>query len=270
MPTIDLIALDLDGTLLQPDDSVAAEERAAITEALAGGIRVVLVTGRGAEFPAMLAAELGLDLPVICCHGALTKDFLSGRTLGHIPLPLAQARDLIAFGEQHDLDLAVYHEERFHRLAGRQRYMADMVAPSWVELESFSELREGAPTMLRFLGAQAVERVRDELVGRPVHAKFERWGSFEECAITALEATKLHALAALCRDLRVSAEHVLAIGDSANDLPMLQWAGVGVAMGNADLDVRGAVAFQTDDVRAHGAAMAIERFALAPLRRRSA
>jgi len=267
---IELIALDLDGTLLQADDRVAAPERKAVERALARGIRVVFVTGRGAEFPSMLAREMGLDLPIICCHGALTKDFLSGRTLGHIPVPLQQARELIDFAIERDLDLAVYHEERFHRLAGRERYMPDMVGPSWVEVEDFGFLRDGAPTMLRFLGNASVEGVRAQLARRPLHAKFERWGAFEECAVTAREATKERALARLCADFQIPRERVLAIGDSANDLPMLRWAGIGVAMGNADSAVRESVGRVTLDVARHGAARAIERYALESEGRRSA
>ncbi len=270
MAHIELIALDLDGTLLQADDRVAAPERRAVERALARGIRVVFVTGRGAEFPSMLAREMGLDLPIICCHGALTKDFLSGRTLGHIPVPLQQARELIDFAIERDLDLAVYHEERFHRLAGRERYMPDMVGPNWVEVEDFRFLHDGAPTMLRFLGNASVEGVRAELAHRPLHAKFERWGEFEECAVTAREATKERALARLCADFQIPRERVLAIGDSANDLAMLRWAGIGVAMGNAEAAVRESVGRVTLDVAHHGAARAIERYALESEGRRSA
>ena len=82
MPTrIDLIALDLDGTLLSPDETIAPRNRAAIAAALAAGIRVVLVTGRGVDMPIRVSHELGLNLPVICCHGALTKDFGANKTL---------------------------------------------------------------------------------------------------------------------------------------------------------------------------------------------
>ena len=72
IPPIDLIALDLDGTLLAPDETISLRNRTAIKNALTAGIRVVLVTGRGVDVPIRVAKELGLNLPVICCHGALT------------------------------------------------------------------------------------------------------------------------------------------------------------------------------------------------------
>jgi len=87
-PPTELIALDLDGTLLSPDETVSARNRSAIAAALADGIRVVLVTGRGVDTPIRISRELGLNLPVICCHGALTKDFGADKTLVHIPVPM--------------------------------------------------------------------------------------------------------------------------------------------------------------------------------------
>ncbi|MBV8489132.1 MAG: HAD-IIB family hydrolase, partial [Candidatus Eremiobacteraeota bacterium] len=107
-PSIDLVALDLDGTLLDGNEGISAANRAAIDACLASGVRVVLVTGRGSDTPERLVKELRLNLPAICAHGALTKDFLSGRTLGHIPVPLQYARPLVEYGEANDLSIAVY------------------------------------------------------------------------------------------------------------------------------------------------------------------
>ena len=87
---IDLIALDLDGTLLGPDEDVSVRNRDAVRRALESGVRVVLVTGRGVNLPMRIARELNLNLPVICCHGALTKDFGANRTLVHIPIDIVR------------------------------------------------------------------------------------------------------------------------------------------------------------------------------------
>jgi len=115
---IDLIALDLDGTLLDSSGEISARNRSAIRAALESGIRIVLVTGRGVATPIRIARELGLNLPIICCHGALTKDFTANRTLGHIPVPLQYAKPIVEFGEQNALALAIYVEESFYWLEG--------------------------------------------------------------------------------------------------------------------------------------------------------
>lgn len=262
-PAINLIALDLDGTLLAPDESISPRNRKAIAAVLAAGTRVVLVTGRGVDTPIRVSKELGLNLPVICCHGALTKDFGANKILEHVPVPLQYAKPMIAFAEAHGLALAVYHDESFHRLAGSEIYMEDMRGPGWREAPSLSEiLRDGAPTFIRFLGPESVARMQREFGDLPLAFRHETWHDFVECAVLNRAASKKNALAQLCADFGISAERVLAIGDSRNDVPMLRWAGIGVAMGNALPEVRESVRYVTAPNDRDGVAQAIERFCL--------
>lgn len=265
VPRIDLIALDLDGTLLNSSDHVSAVNRAAISAALEAGVRVVIVTGRGADAAGDVARELRLNLPIICAHGALTKDILSGKILGHIPVPLQYAMPMIEFAEANGIDAAVYVEERFHRLAGMPPYMNDMRGPHWIEVQSLARVLSSAPTFLRFFGRDAVRTIRTTFADMPVHFKYETWGDFEELAVTSIEATKKNALARLCADLNISASHVMAVGDSRNDVPMLRWSAIGVAMANALPEVRGAVSHVTSGNDDDGVAAAIDRFVLGPL-----
>jgi Cof subfamily protein (haloacid dehalogenase superfamily) len=261
---IDLIALDLDGTLLAPDESISAVNRAAISRALKSGIRVVLVTGRGADTPIRVSRELGLNLPVICCHGALTKDFGANKTLAHIPVPLEYARPMLEFAERTGAHTAVYAEEMFLRPTGSHVYMQDMVGPGWREVPTLLDaLKTGAPTFIRFLGAPAIQAMKREFGDLPLTYLYESWKDFEECVILNRDANKKNALSRLCADFQVPAERVLAIGDSRNDVPMLQWSGVGVAMANALPEVRQAVHYVTGDNLDDGVAQAIERFCFA-------
>ena len=262
MSPIDLIALDLDGTLLAPDETVSLANRAAIARALGAGIRVVLVTGRGVDTPLRVSRELGLNLPVICCHGALTKDFGTNRTLVHIPVPLASAKPIIEYAEAHALAIALYAEESFWRTPGTAIFMPDMlhwqVAPTLLDV-----LARGAPTFLRFLGTASADVLVRRFGDLPLSFRRESWFDFNEIAVLNRDASKKNALELLCNDLRVPAERVLAIGDSRNDVPMLQWAGIGVAMGNALAEVREAVPYVTDSNERDGVAAAIERFCFA-------
>jgi Cof subfamily protein (haloacid dehalogenase superfamily) len=261
-PPIELIALDLDGTLLSPDETVSARNRSAIAAALADGIRVVLVTGRGVDTPIRISRELGLNLPVICCHGALTKDFGANKTLVHIPVPLQYALPMVAFAEKNNLAIAVYADEFFWRLTGSHIYMQDMTGPAWREAKSFEEVLTVPPTFIRFLGKESVEAMRKEFGDLPLNFHYENWFDFVECAVLSREASKQTALARLCADFGIPGERVLAIGDSRNDVPMLRWAGVGIAMGNALPEVREAVRYVTASNERDGVAAAIERFAL--------
>jgi Cof subfamily protein (haloacid dehalogenase superfamily) len=264
MPTpIDLIALDLDGTLLAPDETISPRNRAAIAEALAAGIRVVLVTGRGVDMPIRVSRELRLNLPVICCHGALTKDFGANKTLEHVPVPLVYAKPMVEFAECEGLSIAIYVDEAFYRLAGSQIVMDDMRGPGWHEAPSLAEILTEAPTFIRFLGEQSVARMQAEFGDLPLNFRYESWHEFVECAVLNREASKRNALAKLCADFGIPSDRVLAIGDSRNDVPMLRWAKVGVAMGNALPEVRQAVRYVTARNDQDGVAQALERFVFA-------
>ena len=257
---IDLIALDLDGTLLGPNDEVSERNRTAIARALDEGIRVVLVTGRGTDVPIRLSKELDLNLPVICCHGALTKDFGANRTLVHLPVPLVYAKPMVEFAEKNGLSIAVYSEEYFYRLEGTKLFMQDMTGPAWREAKTFEDVTRVAPTFLRFLGADSVRAMEREFGDWPLNFRFESWGDFYECAVLSREASKKSALQRLCADFQILPERVLAIGDSRNDVPMLRWAGTGVAMGNALKEVKESVRYVTASNAEDGVAVAIEKF----------
>jgi Cof subfamily protein (haloacid dehalogenase superfamily) len=257
---IDLIALDLDGTLLDPQEHISDRNRAAIRRSLENGVRVVLVTGRGTDLPIRISRELNLNLPVICCHGALTKDFGANRTLVHLPVPLQYAKPMVEYAEHHELSLAIYSEEYFWRLEGSHLYMEDMTGPAWREAKTFRDVLSGAPTFLRFLGADSVRAMQREFGDWPLNFRLETWGDFYECAVLNREASKKNALARLCADFQIGPEHVLAIGDSRNDVPMLRWAGIGVAMGNAMAEVKQSVRYVTASNAEDGVALAIERF----------
>jgi len=259
---LDLIALDLDGTLLNSREEISPRNRRAIRAALDAGIRIVLVTGRGADTPIRVSRELGLNLPVICCHGALTKDFMANRTLGHVPVPMQYAKPMVEFAEREGLSIALYSEETFYRLEGSKLYMDDMTGPTWREVRTFADVMHAAPTFIRFLGEQSVAAMEREFGDLPLHFKYENWLDFVECAVTSREATKARALARLCADFQIASENVMAIGDSRNDVPMMRWAGLGVAMGNALPEVQQSVRYVTLDNDNDGVAAAIERFAL--------
>jgi Cof subfamily protein (haloacid dehalogenase superfamily) len=264
VPSIRLIALDLDGTLLDSSERISPANRAAVSAALDLGVHVILITGRGSDTPLAFAQDLGLRHHVICAHGAITKDVRSGHDVRHVAIAREHSSQLLRFAHERKLDCAVYVEERFHRLAGGRRHMGDMHGPYWVSIESLLELEDREPTFIRFFGREAVDAIKSEFSELPLHFKYETWGDFEELAITSAEATKQGALEQLCADLGIEAEEVLAIGDSRNDVPMLNWSGIGVAMGNALPEVLDAVDYVTSSNDEDGVARAIERFVFSP------
>jgi hydroxymethylpyrimidine pyrophosphatase-like HAD family hydrolase len=102
--TISLLALDLDGTLLNSHGRVSERNLKAIEKARANGVRVALVTGRRFRDSRPVALELGLDIPLISHNGALTKHAETLETVAVLPLPLAAARESLRVGRDAGAD----------------------------------------------------------------------------------------------------------------------------------------------------------------------
>jgi hypothetical protein len=263
-PAIGLVALDLDGTLLGRNDDVSPANLRAVRTALELGVRVVVVTGRGAsDLPGKTLRRLGLDLPVICAHGALTIDSSSGAILRHVPVPTEHALRMVEHAERCGFNAAAYCDDRFWCFEGNPTGLDGLRGTDWHRVSSLAEVvKRRSPTFLRFFGRATVDAMFETFADLPLHLKHEVWETFDECAVTSSQATKEIALARLCAELGVPAGEVLAVGDSRNDVPMLAWAGIGVAMGNALPDVRRRVGRVTADCASDGVARAIERYVL--------
>src|SRR5205814_4851471 len=103
-----MLAIDVDGTLIGRDRHVSPRVRAAVRAALGVGALVTLATGRWFRSAQPIAAELGLELPIILRNGALVKDSLTGEVLDHCHLPVAMARAAIGLIERRGLQPIVY------------------------------------------------------------------------------------------------------------------------------------------------------------------
>src|ERR671921_450448 len=283
---ISLIALDLDGTLLDSRGRVSERNRAALDEARARGVRLALVTGRRFRDARPLALELGLDVPVIAHNGALTKHAHSLETVAATLMPVEAARAVVRTGRAHGADALVSDD---HVGAGLLVY--DHISPGATALAKYVEwsrrvVGEDAaaairrvPSLEEYLdhdplhvafsgGCAAMERLagvmRAEL-GASVRLLLTLYPKTDFALLDILnpEASKGAGLAAVAAEQGLRREEVMAVGDNFNDLEMLEWAGTGVVMGNADPGLHAAGRFHStaanDDA---GVADAIEKFVL--------
>src|SRR5919199_1596351 len=102
-----LVALDLDGTLLDSRGRLSERNRRAIREARSRGVEVALVTGRRFRDARPVALELGLDVPLVAHNGALTKHARSLETVSAVLLPLEAARETLRVARAHGADALV-------------------------------------------------------------------------------------------------------------------------------------------------------------------
>lgn len=282
---ISLLALDLDGTLLNGRGRISDRNRTAIDSARANGVHVALVTGRRFRDSRPIALELGLDVPVIAHNGALTKHAETLETVSVLTLPLPAAREALRVGRSVDADplLSDDHEGLgvlvYDRLSGANAAVHKYVA--WArrihgeeegqrsvrKVDSLEAYLDHDPIHLAFSGGCEKMDQLEELLHAELGATVKILGTkYPEQDFTLIDivnpaASKGAGVAATAAELGVNPEEIMAIGDNYNDLEMLLFAGTGVVMANAPLSLREIAglhptAANTED----GVALAIERF----------
>ncbi|HMA34858.1 MAG TPA: Cof-type HAD-IIB family hydrolase [Chloroflexia bacterium] len=265
-----MIALDLDGTLLDSHARVSTGNAAAIAACQAAGVRVTLATGKLLISARHICDQLGLREPQITANGAALMGRDPERILDVSPLPAADYQAAMAALAEYELPAAAYTPHAIYTAALDPRLHAVVVIhePQPIVLPDVAHRAavDGAPfvkvlTMLdqhdpastateadlraRFAGGLTVVRTS------PVFLEFLAPG-----------VSKGRALRRLAGLLDLDLAAVLAIGDSYNDLPLLATAGFSVAMGNAPPEVQAAAQAVTADNDHDGVAAAIYRYVL--------
>ncbi len=263
-----LLALDLDGTVMGPELIVSEVVQQAIVAAQARGVRVTLATGRmfGASLP--FARLLNVHTPIICYQGAMVRHPVTGEIYHHVTMPGELAAEAVRMLLAQNIFVIAYIDEKLCIVERRpeldlyQRYHPEG-AQVVVADDLAAMVQNTPPTKLLFVAEPPVverelarhgERFSGQL---SVVRSHELFGE-----LTALHVSKGAALEALAHDLGIAREGVIAIGDQENDLSMISWAGLGLAMGNAIPEVQAAAAAVLPSVHDHGVAYAIERYIL--------
>jgi hydroxymethylpyrimidine pyrophosphatase-like HAD family hydrolase len=266
MDGIRLVASDLDGTLLRPDESVSDRTRSALAAAREAGITVVVVTGRPARSLAPIAERIGLGGIAICANGAVIWDLDSGTMVDHSPLAEDLAARLIGALREAipGVLFAVELEQGFGREAGWSDGLL-LPAPDVLEADALELVTGPVTKLLVRHPTLPFEEVAERARGAVGEDAVVTWAGLRVVEISAAGVTKAFALERLCRRLGIASHQVVAVGDMPNDLAMLDWAGTSVAVANAAEEVLEAAdevtAANVDD----GVALLLERL-LAPAR----
>lgn len=268
--TIQLIAIDMDGTCLNKWKAVPKENLAAIREACDCGIRIVPCTGRGLRCYPVPLQKMDQIRYVITSNGARTTDKVTGQDIRECTIPCTQAAEFLKrigrwnFGTSLHLDGRCYDDSLLIHVARRLFYHGDYATSvlrlrrltSWLVRESRRPGAAGVEKMnLIFITRRGLNKAMALLKEYPDFCCAVFNPHYIE--ITAPGASKGEALKALSEHLGLEREQVMAMGDSDNDVPMLKYAGYPVAMGNASSHVK-AIAAEITDTAAHaGVAQAI-------------
>ncbi|WOP19116.1 HAD family hydrolase [Raineyella sp. LH-20] len=248
-----LVATDLDNTLLRSDKTVSPRTDAALRAAAAAGITVVPVTARqrlGLVTVAPQFVELADSFGgwAVCSNGALGLDLVTGRRLFEATMNVADQRDLVV-----RLTAAV-PDVRF--CAVRDGGDGFLVEAGYAELSVWADHNRD-PRRMQVVGRSALaDTPNNKMVARhPVLTARDLLDAFRALDLPGLQATssgapflevsaagvgKAYGLQRLTDHLGIAAAQVVALGDGLNDLDMLAWAGWGVAMANAEPELRAA------------------------------
>lgn len=263
--SIKLIAIDIDDTLITDQLVIPHACRQSIATARAQGVKVVLATGRMLESTTPFAKELGLTEPLICYNGALIQSPNDGYPLIHHPIPLELAREIVALGQSENLHVNVYLDGRMY-VAVINEYTEFYSSFTKTEAHPVGDLlafMDRPPTKLLYVcKAEVAEKWRKTLQQR-YHGRLEVFRSKPQYVeFTNRGVSKGAALQELAELYSLVPAEVMAIGDSFNDIPMLKYAGIGVAVANAPTAVRSMADYVTASNEECGVAEAINCFVL--------
>jgi hydroxymethylpyrimidine pyrophosphatase-like HAD family hydrolase len=250
----DLLAIDLDGTLLDSSHRLPLENRAALHAAHAAGIRIVLCTGRSFPETRPILDEIGLDLDAtVTVFGAVLTDVRTGRTLERLAFELPLAYRLTDWFRQrgyavlwlNDADEAgfdgyVIDGPRRHPAVDRwvqytpcrvlcvENIAGDVYPPVRISIiDELDVLEELNPEVHREFDGQ----IAYNLLRAPAY-------SLTIIEAFAPQANKWYGIQRLCQRWGIDTARTVAVGDDINDLAMVRHAGLGVAMANAHPEVR--------------------------------
>jgi Cof subfamily protein (haloacid dehalogenase superfamily) len=246
----DLVALDVDGTILPDSKALPAETRAAIHAVAERGVTIVIATGRRWRTAMDVIEPLGVGDYLIQSSGAVVRRVATAEILLERFIPGAIARPVVELGRAHGITgvwydvpgrtRKLYVFGSLREVESLRRYASRNLA-AFVETDSFDGLADAME--LVFFGEE--DRLREFQVelesGYAGQVRTMPWTNYAFASlvleVVGYDVSKGAALEWLTERLGVARERVLAVGDDVNDREMIRWAGRGVAMGNASQPV---------------------------------
>lgn len=266
MNPIRLIISDLDGTLLSADHTLPSSTATAIREYVIRGGCFTLATGRPFITARPIIQQLELDLPVILCNGAVLAQ-ANGIPLERSGISLAGLYDLLNAADQSGLDILLFCGDEVQTLARNINIAAyerkEGVTCSLIRLHEIQECDTEIEKAILLGPVEQSRRLFAEYVDRsPVLqssiAAFQSEDNYLE--LVPGQVSKGTALQRLAATLDIPLNQVMAIGNQLNDLPMLQAAGLGVAVANSPDELKQAADYVCEASYSEGVLEAMERY----------
>ncbi len=257
-----LIAIDLDGTLVNREGVILSSSRKAIRRIIDSGMKVTLATGRMYQPSSRFAQELEVSIPIICYQGALIQEPYNGSVLWHKPLPVPTARRVIKQVRQVGVQSYVYVNDQVYveEITERGQWYAQRNGIDLNLVRDLVAFPERQPTEIVAWGeAEKIDRLIIRLDADFGSSLLVTKSYPTFCEIAHPASGKGNALEYLTKLLGIKQSQTVAIGDGPNDISMLKWAGLGIAIGTASEEVTAAADWVVNNETGDNFAEAVER-----------
>ena len=246
-----LAAVDLDGTLLGPDKKISPMNVTAVHRLQDSGVKVIIASGRRHQNSLRFHQELGLKGPIIACQGGLTRNGETGEILDARFLPEQVADQLVSEGDALGLDVIYYHLEHLYVGASHSRWLDLYKARVGERPDLLPDLHllagQRALKVVWYAEPSKLAMLRTEMATRYQGQADVLSTEMENLEFMPVGVNKATALAKIAGELGIQPEAVLAFGDGENDVAMLKWAGLGIAMSHGNVAAKAAAGLIAPD-----------------------
>lgn len=263
--SIKLVAVDMDDTLLDGTLKVSPRTCEVIQKAHEQGVLVTIATGRMFSSAMPFAQALNIRTPIITYNGGMIRSAFTKEMLFHKTISPEVAGKIVEFFHEKGWYLQSHmNDELFVVERNEKAKLYESIAGiSAVPIgDTFYSMRHEPTKMLAIAEPHEIleiqRKINNEFAG-DIYAASSKSNYLE---MMHPSVNKGHGLELLAQSLNITREEVMAIGDSNNDIPMLEYAGFGVAMGNATDKIKSVAQAVTGHHNAHGVAEAIEKYIL--------
>ena len=256
-----LVALDIDGTIRSENYPLSDRTRRAIDSAIEAGAVVTLATGRTYESAMAVTGDINLISPIASCQGAKITDPITEQVLWHRPLTPDMVQVALDALAPWGLQVLAFHNDQVYKSQTMPWIESHGQQPQ-VKIDVEGDVKEMAADELTRLvatgGHDDIRRLEEELKERFDSELYVTRSLPHYCEILHPEGGKDKALAWLCDHFSTNRESVVAFGNGYNDPQMLQWAGLGVAIGGAVPQALAAADRIAPPIEEDGAAQVLE------------
>lgn len=260
-----LIAVDVDGTLLNSDDKITDATKEAIAACVAQGVVFTISTGRPLQGVENINLQLKLDSPTITYNGAMVITGKSKKVIYEQKLSAVDAMQIVRLGEKNGTTILVWADNKLfaNELNERTRKYTEITSVSPILVNDLTDITgNGVTKLLWYDEIESINRYQSEVgqylsdnvnfhTSRPMFLEF-----VDKMASKAIAMDKIG------QYYNIKQSEMIAVGDGFNDISMIEYAGLGVAMGNADDAVKQMADYVTLSNDEDGVAQVINKFIL--------